>query len=448
MRRLALMLGLVAALAHTGAAQQQADVSPDEARILAARLLTSGQPKAALDLTSVLIARNPEDGPSLIVHAQALRSLAQYGPAQKAARRAWGASTHPLDRYAAALAMAQSLSADGKKTRAQFWLRRAAHVAPNERLKARAARDYGYLRRTNPWSVNLSFGITPSDNVNNAPRDNTWVLLGVPLTDPAAVPLSGFEIRTDVNLRYNFNENANLRHFVSMLWTESQIVFTDDNVPAGVEESTFAYRKLEATLGRDFIAGPGKPRQTVSLTLAQIWTGGSTLGNEIRLDWREVHLRPGGKRFAWDASLGYTKRHDNDIRSGVEATLGGQWSRPLENGGRLGWQTEVARNDTDSRALTHTRLNFGVQYTHPERIMGAIAQVGLQGEVRQYDDPLYGPQARRDTRATLTTSLLFVDFDTYGFAPKVTFEASRTESNVTRFETQNLGLQIGFQSLF
>lgn len=448
MQNLALLLAFVVALASGAAAQQQADLTPQEARIMAARLLTTGQPQAALDVTSVLVKRDPDDGPSLIVQAQALRTLGRYGPAQEAARRAWAVSTHPLDRYASALAMAQALSSDGHKTRAQFWLRRAGDVAPNPRLKARAARDFAYLRKTNPWSVNFSFGITPSDNVNNAPRDNTVILGGLVFTNPSAVPISGFEIRSDVELRYNFAEEPKKRNFVSLLWTESHVVFSDDNVPVGVEASEFSYRKLETTLGRDFTAGPGKPRQTVSVSLGRIWSGDSTLADEIRLDWRQRYARPEGRRFAWDASLGYSDRKDNDIRSGITSTLGAQWSRPLENGGRLGWQTEVGRTDTDSSALTHTRLNLGVQYTHPKPVMGAIAQVGMSAELRRYDDPLYGPDARRDTKATLSTSLLFVDFDTYGFAPKLTFEASRTESNVSRFETQNLGLQIGFQSLF
>ncbi len=54
-------------------------------------------------------------------------------------------------------------------------------------------------------------------------------------------------------------------------------------------------------------------------------------------------------------------------------------------------------------------------------------------QARAYDDPLYGPDARQDLRGTLSASLLFVDFDTYGFAPKLTLEATQTNSNITRF---------------
>lgn len=446
MRRFALLLGLVASLATTGGAQQQADLTPEEARIAAARLLTSGHPQAALDVTSVLIKRDPDDGPSLIVQAQALRSLGRYGPAQQAARRAWAVSQYPLDRYASALAMAQSLSADGKRTRAQLWLRRAAQVAPNAQLKKRVAQDYAYLRRTNPWSVNLSFGIRPSDNINNAPRDNKIPYNDITLT--AADPIAGFEVRSDVRLRYNFAEKSTQRHFFAFGWTESHVYFTGDDSTAVRDESDLAYRRIEGTFGRDFTSGPDRPRQTISLSLGRIWSGHNTLADEVRVNWRQSFKRPEGRRFSWSATLGYADRKDTDLASGFTGTLDGRWSKPLKNGGRLGWNAGLVRVDTDSPALTHSRLKLGVDYTHPNEVFGAIARIGMRAELRRYDDPTFTADPRQDERAVLSASLLFVDFDTYGFAPKLTLEASRTDSNVPAFETQNLGLQIGFQSLF
>jgi hypothetical protein len=439
---------LLAWLGSAGLAEAQVTLGPDDARLAAARLLAAGQYAQAADITTVLIARDGEDAASLILHAHGMRNLRRHDAAQEAARRAWQAADRDLDRYGAALAMAQALSSDGHQTRAQFWLRRAAHVAPAPQMRARAIRDYGFVRKINPWSVSLSFGITPSDNVNNAPRDNTIVLGGLVFTNPSAVPVSGLEVQTDTTLRYNFAEATRHRNFAALRWTESHVVFTDDTVPAGVRASDFSYRRLEGTLGRDFIAGPGAPRQTVSVSFGRLWTGDSPLADEMRLEWRQLYDRPQGRQFAWNATLGYSDRQDNDLRSGVTAGLGAQWHRPLESGGRLSWDASLSRTDTDSRAVTHTAAGAGVRYVHGAPVMGAQAEVALSAKLSQYDDPLYSAEARRDLRTTLSTSLLFVDFDTYGFAPRVTLEASRTNSNVTRFETRNLGLRMGFQSLF
>jgi len=446
MKRLTLPLACVLVMAGAGLAETTMD--PDEARLTAAQLLSAGQAHAAAEITAVLIKRDGRDAPSLIIHAHAMRKMNRHAPAQKAARQAWRAADRDIEKYGAALAMAQALSSDGKKTRAQLWLRRAAEVAPSRQLRNRAVRDYQFVRTANPWSVNFSFGINPSDNVNNAPRDNTFVLGGIIFTNPAAVPISGLSISSDTTLRYNFNVQTTSRNFVALRWTESHVVFTDDNVPAGVSASDYAFRKLEGRIGRDWTRGPDKPRQTVSFSFGQLWSGNSHFANEYTVEWRQAFTRDNGRSFVWDASFGHSDRSDSAIRSNNTYTLGGRWSRPTGTGDRISWDAALSRTDSDSKAIAHTRVNAGLQYAFARPVLSAQALISVSGELRQYDDPLYSPQARRDVKATISGSLLFVDFDTYGFAPKLTLEASQTNSNQTRFETRNFGLNIGFQSLF
>jgi hypothetical protein len=207
---------LAAALALAGGSSAaQSTLAPDEARMTAAQLLARGQAQAAVDITDMLIRRDPEDATSLILNAHARRTLGDARNARRAARQGYQASDRPVERYGAAMAMAQALSSDGAKTRAQFWLRRAAHVAPDEQTRARAIRDYRYVSMTNPWSVDLSFSIDPSDNVNGAPSDNTFVLGGLIFTNPAAVPISGFVLRQNTSLRYNFDISQTRRSFAA-----------------------------------------------------------------------------------------------------------------------------------------------------------------------------------------------------------------------------------------
>lgn len=438
----------VGGMGMAGALSAQTSLSPEDARRAAARLLVSGQPQAASDITSVLLKRDAEDTTGLLIHAQAMRTLGKFSQSKTAARRAWQSADNDQDRYGAALTMAQALSSAGQKTRAQFWLRRATNVAPSPALRARAIRDYGFVRKTNPWALQLSFGISPSNNVNNAPRDNTILLGGLAFTNPSAVPLSGVEITSDVNLRYTLSQSQKKRDFVSLRWSESHVVFTDDAVPAGVEESDFSYRRLEGTIGRDFVFGPDAPRQTVAVSFGRLWTSDTPLADELRVTWKQTYSRPENRLFSWAGTMGYSDRKDSALRSGLTADLSAQWFRPLANGSALAWNTRLGRTDTDSKALTHTKAEFDASYTHATPILGAQGQLALGGSISQYDDPLYGAEARRDVKTTISASLLMVDFDTYGFAPKLTLEASQTNSNVTRFETRNLGLRIGVQSLF
>jgi hypothetical protein len=444
MKRSAVMVWLCLA----GAGISQTTLSPEEARLAAAEFVSSGQDIAALEITNVLLQRDPDDTAGLILHAHALRKLDRLPEAQIAARRAWQTADRDVERYGAALAMAQALSSDGRKTRAQFWLRRASHVAPNPQLRARAIRDFGYVRKTNPWSVSLSFGLTPSNNVNNAPRDNTIVLGGLVFVDPTAVPLSGVEMTSGITLRYTLSEQQKFRNFIGLKWTENHVIITDNAVPVGVDASDFSYRRLEGTVGRDFVFGPDAPRQSVSVSFGRLWTSETPLADELRVMWKQTYARPERRQFTWAASAGYSDRKDSALRSGVTADLSAQWFRPLQNGSALSWSTQIGRTDTDSAALTHTQAGFGVTYTHAKPILGGQGQLALGSSFSQYDDAIYGAEARRDVKTSISASLLMVDFDSYGFAPKFTLEASQTSSNVTRFETRNLGLKIGVQSLF
>jgi len=446
MQKLALAAAMSLTVGGHGAAQST--LEPEAARLTAAQLLSRGHAQAAAQITDVLVLRDPKDSTSLILNAHARRTMGDNTRARQAARQGWQTADRPVERYGAAMAMAQALSSDGAKTRAQFWLRRAAHVAPDARTRARAIRDYRYVSTTNPWSVNLSFSFDPSDNVNGAPSDNTFVLGGLIFTNPTAVPISGVVLRQNTALRYNFGISSTERNFVALNWTESHTVFTDNDVPLGVSASDFAFRRVQAQFGRDFTTGPEAPRQTLSLSIGRLWSANDPLADEVKVDWRQTYARPEQRLFSWNAGFGYSHRKDSDLRSGVTATLGSYWARPTASGGRLSWNAEVGRTDTDSRALTHTTLSAGVQYTFAEQVLGATAQIALNAQAKQYDDPLYGPDPRADLGAVVSTSLVFTDFDTYGFAPKLTFEARKTNSNITRFETENFGLNMGFQSLF
>ncbi|MEM9872064.1 MAG: hypothetical protein AAF822_12480 [Pseudomonadota bacterium] len=423
-------------------------LSPDQARVAARKLLAVGHAKAAQDVLEVLVSRDPDDAVSHTLLAHAHRMQGNHDAATFAARTAWQKADQDQVKYAAALAAAQSLAKDDKEMRAQIWLRRAAHVAPDDARRARAIRDYRFVRDTSPWSTRFRFGITPSDNVNNAPRDNTYILGGLVFVDEDAVPLSGVEINAGADLRYNFNISQTQRDFVELSWDQTRVVLTDDNVPEDVSASDFTYTKLETTLGRDWQSSAEAPRRTASLGYGRIWYGGEHLSDELSLSYRQRQARPGGSHLWWHAKVGYADRQDNDLRSGTTSAVGVGWRFPFEGGAQLVLSADVSSTDTDSSISDHESLALSTSYTLSARPMGVLTTFTGQAKFRRYDTPVYGVDARSDDEFTLSTSMLFTGFDTYGFAPKVTVSANRTNSNVSLFETQSVGVSIGFESVF
>lgn len=443
-------LVLAGTLALDGFASAQTVVTPEQARTLAARLINVGQPRAALTVLDALVERDEKDARTLILKAHAHRVLGEYDASRQAGRAGWRHAGTDKLKFNAAIATAQALSKDDKKSRAQLWLRRAAHVAPDDQSRARAIRDHSFVRRTNPWSVRLRFGITPSDNVNNAPRDNRLVLGGLLFVDETAVPLSGVEIRSGVDLRYNFNIRSERQMFAAFSLDQENVVLTEDdeNIPEGVEASDFSYTKAVATLGWDFQANAEAPHRTVTLSYGRIWSAGSHLSNEVRLGYRQAQQLDNGSRLILHGGLGYADRQDSELRSGYTGGVGATWIKPLTGGDYLSFNTHLSRSEADSAFITHTGLRLGVSYTLGKPIMGATTTFSASGLLRRYDDALPGLPARDDEGLRLSTSLLFKNFDTYGFAPKVSFTAERTNSNISRYETETLGVSIGFQSVF
>jgi hypothetical protein len=58
------------------------------------------------------------------------------------------------------------------------------------------------------------------------------------------------------------------------------------------------------------------------------------------------------------------------------------------------------------------------------------------------------PGGKQDYATYADVNVLLPDVDYAGFAPSVNFRAGRTRSNVSRFETRELSVSLGFQSKF
>jgi len=262
------------------------------------------------------------------------------------------------------------------------------------------------------------------------------------------IPLSGLEIETGLKIRYNFNVTQTKRDFVSVGFDATDVIITDDDKPDSVKASAYKYRRVEAAFGRDFQTSKDAPRRTIVATFGRIWYGGEHLSNEVELAFSESHKLGQDRGLTWYTSLGYSDRQDIDLRSGTTARLGTTWSKVFTGGSLFKLTGRLSRIDTDSAALTHTGAVVVATYRLGKPTFGAETEFSLITEIERYDDALYGNDARKDNGITLSTSFLLKDFDTHGFAPKVTLRASRTNSNIERFETQSLGVNIGFESVF
>ncbi len=198
--------GLAAAGAlWAGAAPAQVAVSIEEARGLAAALEAEGEREAAASVAAALLSRDPTDASAWIVVARIRRAAGDTEGALEAARRANATADTDDERYAAAVELAAGNFTLERGLIAQFWLRRAAQVAPTEELREAAIRNFRAVRAQTPWSWSLGFSVVPSSNVNNGSRAETIEIGGLPFVlSGDAQALSGLEATLTGSVRYRF----------------------------------------------------------------------------------------------------------------------------------------------------------------------------------------------------------------------------------------------------
>ncbi|SEO16577.1 Protein of unknown function [Salinihabitans flavidus] len=450
-RPFAAAAGLALLTAAPTAAEGPVTLSVAEMRHAAALSIAYHEPQQALELSQALLARDPGDIQALVMKSRAARDLGQYRVAQQAARRAWRLAEADHPRYGAALAMAQALASDGKRTRAQWWLRRASEHAPSPGLRARAIRDFRYVRQRNPWSAQLSFSIAPSSNVNSGSTANSVTLndwIEFPITGAAAA-LSGTQISAGLRARYRLSESKTARN-EALFNLQHQTYVLSDSAKASapdVSGSDFAYSSVSVGLSRTARLPGTKAPYEITAELGRNWYGGDPYMNFVKLG--------AAKHFALSrrtrAHVGLSAEHQDLMRGTPDADLAGLrvgLDHRLGNGDRLSLGLSARQSTSTSPHLDYRRLTARAEYAIAKPVMDMQLSMGLSLSEKNHDRSRFTSDGRHDTEMSAHLTAVFPKLDYYGFVPSVTLHASRTDSNVGLYEKKAFGLHMGFRSAF
>lgn len=458
--------GIARAGAEAGAGSQGGSedmvtgLSPLQLRALARDRLARGDMAMARTLAQALLARDPDDLQALLVLAQAERALGGEAAALEAARRAWALSETDEERYASALIRAQVLSSAGRRTLAQLWLRRAAEVAPDAATRARAIRDFRYLRLRNPWSSQLSLAVTPTDNVNNGSSQDSFTIDGLPwdfILSGEARALSGVELSLGADTRYRLSETED-RATDLMLRASHRTYALSAGAEArapGAEGSDFAYSTLSAGIGQRRLLGDltGGARTAHELSYAawagQNWYGGDPYGGFLRGEARLAHRLDARNRLSTGLTL-EARRGDGAPEADVQGLSLG-WDHGW-SGGQLSLYGVVTLSQSGHETADYRDLRLGARIAPKagwmQETLGARPSLTLEARERRFDRSSYSFDGRSDAELSASLEVTFGRVDYYGFSPVVTLETSRTRSNVDLFDTGRTGLGLSVQSAF
>lgn len=463
LKRVALALTLGLALA--GAAQAQSvDITPDAARAGLRSALAEGRIDHAWHLARGLIAALPQDYAGHAGLAQAELRLGRPAPAREAARAAQARARGPVQRYEAALLLAQAHEAAGgigAPVLAQYWSRRAYAMAPDGVYRQAAMGEVQRIRRDSRLSLRLDVTAAPSGNVNNGTRASVIDFFGLPMQiSPQSRALSGWIGQGALSGRWRLAQGAQ-----SVTHLRFAVVHRAVRLSAAALSSLEQWRQDQLALGtivvpqtnHDFSAvefGLGHRRQwgkvtaDFGVTLGHNWFAGADLTDYLRLDLAAE--RPVAARSAVFGTLALERqwRHDSPLRDADQITLQAGVMQGLAGGDRLRFSLGARQVTAGSVDVAHRALMARLAWEKAAPVAGIRVSASLGTERRRHGASLLAPAGRRDLRLSADLSLTFERLDVMGFAPSLDLNASRTRSNHAVQNGRDIGLTLGLKSVF
>ncbi|WP_164659942.1 M48 family metallopeptidase [Tropicibacter sp. Alg240-R139] len=431
----------------------------DQAYQAAIEALRIGQPDVTVALTHGLLQASPKNPVLHYLQATAYARMNEPEEGRQAATLAYRNSKQQEALFQSAqLAARLSLQA-GRPTMAQFWLRRTAVHAPNEKAKELIAADYKQLRRINPWAFRIRAEIKPTDNVNNGADTALQIIDGVPVVGQlsgSAQALSGVFGIVDVTSAYRLRQSADSMTSVGgRLYVQRVSLSSEAKALApDITGSQFASTYGEISVRHAMIVGPAENLGSAAVDVATgtSWFGGERSYNFARLGGERTWRMAGGAQLRLNAMVEtrFAERYGTNDANIVG--IGAQYLRPVGQGNRI--SVSMAYRDSRARWFTGTyrAASVRVAYDLGQAIGPAKLSAGL---VLGYSDyPEYAvsifavPGGRQDTSIYGDLSLFFDKYDYAGFAPMLRVRTGKKDSNVSRFDIREFSVSLGIESKF
>ncbi|KKM83018.1 hypothetical protein LCGC14_1313600 [marine sediment metagenome] len=452
MRMRSLAAAVLIAALPLGALAAPVQLDPPQMREAARIAVDGGRDAAALAMADALLLRDPEDVFALLIRSRALRGLGRFDAAIAAAQSAWDLADSDAQSFDAARVMAQALSSAGRRSRAQFWLRRAAEAAPNDGFRDVAIRDYRYVRARNPLQTSLTFAITPSSNVNGGSSEEEAVLFGLPFVLGGATrALSGTQVTAGAELRYRLPATRRVQDEFSVAGQTQHAVLSDaarDQAP-DASNGDFTYTTLDLAWRRVFAdAEARRGYNATTVTLGQGWYGGDPLSHRLRLDAERVQRIGGGAELRLGGHLQYEEFDTANSPPVLKFGLAGGTVRRIEGVGLLRLDLETAVSRSDNVALDYRSVRGSVEYRPDRPILSTELTLSASLKMQDFDASSFATGGRFDSTATLGAEMLFREIESHGFSPVLSVTGAWRSSDIDLYDSETLGLRLGLRSSF
>ncbi|PJI91194.1 uncharacterized protein DUF560 [Yoonia maricola] len=454
MRRFQVVAVIFALCAAPAVAQDQVEVPLAQAGDLAAQALIAGEVALALQIAEAVLAQRPDDRTALIVVAAAAPRLGDPAKGRSAGARAWAVSQGDAQKYEAARLTALAAAGEERFTLSAFWLRLALTVAPGEAERAQTLRDGRTISRRNPWSTQLSFSLVPSNNVNGGAENDDCASVGsfdCSLSEDS-VALSGWRASLGFSTQYRLQEAQRSRTTVGLQYQTSRVRITEDTlVPDASLKTEFTQFNLrhDRILENGTISGHYSFGRYNYNSIVDLEDG--TLSSESYDIWRVGVDRNLPLTETLNLSLGLQREWFTYSVSGIgevdRLAFSTGLSYALANDDRVTASLVLKDSEGENASYTFTEQSISLGYRWSDPVGPVSLSVG--GGIRLADYPIFvtSSDGREDRVVFANANIGFPNVSFAGFTPGLRIDASKSDSNVTRFDrnTFSAGLTISSQ---
>ncbi len=451
--RLAALVLIALALAPGAAEAQQTPLQLDRAQSLhlGRALLAEGRPAPARAIAEALLGGDARDAEAGVLLAAALNQQGRHAQARHTALRAHLRGQTDAARFEAAMLAGRAEFHRGAHGRAQFWLRRAAHVAPDQATRALAERNFHQVRRLNPLQLRFNLGLARSSNINDGTSAEEITFLGLPFrVQGASRALSGTELSTDLALRYRIaqaegRETALTLHAATRSYRLSRSA--REQAPEA-RARDFAFQQLEIGALHRIMAQDSRRFYELAGAVGRQWYGGAPLGDHLRLSLSQTTGLSEATQMRLTLSGQRQRRLDSAARSSTRLGIGGALHHRLAGGDHVALRLGVQRTRARSPHVQNTALQAQVSYTLAEPVMGMRLSAFADLAERRFPVAGVQPEGRRDLQGRVGLTAMVERIDYMGFSPTVQVQYARTRSTMAIHQRRSFDVFLGIGSRF
>ncbi|MDD8021516.1 MAG: surface lipoprotein assembly modifier [Paracoccaceae bacterium] len=442
------------------------DLTIPQLQRLATALATAGQDAAALRVTEVLLLRTPDDPLGHYVVGLVMLRAGQTQVARIASRRSFAAAGTERQHYEAARLAAKVAVADHRWINAQYWARQTIQYAPDTRYRDLAVQDFKQLRAISPLDWGLRLGLRPSNNANGGADERLNIIDGYDavgyLSDdamalPGLVGTASFDIGYRLGRTPDSETRIGLSTYVRAVELEGHpVALPPPGSPPGSEPTEISnadYSAAALGISLTHNRALGGYGLGAKLSVGQVWQGGDAAYHYAGLDLngaRRLGTGPTAPRLSFGISA-EARARDDAARTDVRRTLSLGYAQPV-NSGRITAGVTLSALHSGLDNARYWSVSGTVQY-EPDLRLGPLAVsvgAGLSRTVYpDYTVLIFHPDGGRQDNTVFAELGLWAPALSYaGFAPELKLQTVVTDSNISRFESNEIAVAVGLRSTF